>query len=97
MCTDATNAAEADICYSLLTYLKTIKDKRILFNNLLFSIFGERLNDSSFLYWLGSHLNLDFRNLRHGIKSWSDSDFQDLRGRKFVSTEVRQQKAKKRR
>ena len=65
MHTEAAMAAEADVCYSLLTYLKSIKNKRKDFIKLMLAIFGEeRLNDTSFLYWLAKKLDFEYRNLK---------------------------------
>ena len=59
---------------------------------LLFDIFGtDRLNDSAFIYFLSSHLNLNYSNLRRSILRWINSGMRERRDRWSIDLDTRQQ------
>ena len=90
--TDATDAKEAEVYQCFIAYLKTIQLKRHKFMTSLFDIFGiDRLNDSAFIYFMSSQLNLNYSNLRRGILRWIDSGMREGRGRWSIDLDTRQQ------
>ena len=59
---------------------------------LLFDIFEiDRLNDSAFIYFLSSQLNLNYSNLRGSILRWIDSGMTETRDRWSIDLDTRQQ------
>ena len=90
--TDATDAKEAEVYQCFIAYLKTIQFERHKFMTSLFEIFGiDRLNDSPFIYFLSSQLNLNYSNLRRGILWWIDIGMREGRGRWLIDLDTRQQ------
>ena len=51
----------------------------------------DRLNDSAFIYFLSSQLNLNYSNLRRGILRWIYSGMREGRGRWLIDLDTRQQ------
>ena len=59
---------------------------------LLFDIFGiDRLNDSAFIYFLSSQLNLNYSSLRRSILRWIDSGVRERRDRWLIDLDTKQQ------
>ena len=90
--TDATDAKEAEVYQCFMAYLQKIQFERLKFMTSLFETFGiDRLNDSAFIYFLSSQLNLNYSNLRRGILRWIYSGMREGRGRWLIDLDTRQQ------
>ena len=71
-----TRQAHHDVVYtSFIDHLRNVKGNTKEFIRLIFDVFGhDRLQKSSFVYYLSSELDMNYQNLKRSISAWSNSD-----------------------
>ena len=77
------------VCKAFITHLKSMKRDRH-FYELIKNAFCEEIEDKSFRFWLCKKLCIDSNKFITSLSLWKENDFQEVRGRKSLSIDLKQ-------
>ena len=81
---------EALVCKALITRLKALSKKRKCptFHRLLNEVYGDQLNDETFLAWLVKKFEIRPSKFSQYVLKWGENEFKEVRGRNKIPIEI---------
>ena len=89
---DSASIHEATVVSSVIDYLKELnkKSQYPLMHQTMHNVFKDKMNDTNFLKWLASKLNIRPCRFFNYVANWKDRNFTETRGKNELPLEVRQ-------